>query len=149
MNKLDLKDYLYNLYSVRTISIRSYIIHGKMRRDPRTNQKSRIAQKKKMTIEMAQGDSFVWPEEPKDMEPWDKTMQDRIAEVRKERMKGIDKSGRDLKQKGEDEKSRLRERAKALLSGKVRWKPGWEEGGSASGMMPAPVVGELRPSASA
>ena len=83
------------------------------------------------------------------MEPWDKTMQDRIAEVRKERMKGIDKSGRDLKQKGEDEKSRLRERAKALLSGKVRWKPGWEEGGSASGMMPAPVVGELRPSASA
>ena len=70
LNKLDLKSYLYNAYNIRVLHVRSFIIHGRMVKDPRTNQKFRKPRTKKMTIEMeGPKAAFVWPDPPEDLAP--------------------------------------------------------------------------------
>lgn len=69
INKLDLRDYLWNAYGVPVIGVRSYIQLQKLRQDkpgairisPRKWFRPRSI--KKMTVEMER--PFVWPEEPK------------------------------------------------------------------------------------
>jgi len=126
MNKLDLKDYLYNLYSVETLHVRSYIIHGKVRRQPRTGVAYRMPQRKKMTIEMKPGDNFVWPDVLEDLGPWDKALQEVREEERKEAREGRSAQGQVLGNVPRDERGATREQARDLLEGKVRWRPGWE-----------------------
>lgn len=92
-----------------------------------------------MTIEMQSGDGFVWPEQPADLEPWDKKVQDAAGRERRVMMEGRSAQGQDLKVVGRGEREGLRERARALLEGRVRWRAG---GGV------APVgMGEARPTA--
>jgi len=127
MNKLDLKDYLYNAYNVRSVHVRSYIIHGKVVRDPRTGHHSRLPQQKKMTIEMPQSMPFVWPEEPEDLEPWDVKVQ--RAEQKERRVQREDRT-RQGTVRGvpvEADRKSLKAQADALLHGKRRWRPGWED----------------------
>ncbi|KAL6719307.1 mitochondrial 54S ribosomal protein YmL41 [Lecanora helva] len=147
LNKLDLKDYLYNLYNVEALRIRSYIAHGRTLRDQRTGQMYRERPVKKMTIEMAQGDNFVWPDPPEDLAPWEKGMQDAMKRDREEMEEGRGRrSGQGrvvLGEMGERERGGLRERARALLEGRVKWRPGWEQQGGL-----APLGGEGRSSAS-
>lgn len=74
LNKLDLRDYLYNCYGVRVLGVRSYIQQQKVRQD-RPGEK-RPAQRrwfrpraiKKMMVELEK--PFVWPDEPESFEPY-------------------------------------------------------------------------------
>jgi large subunit ribosomal protein L23 len=68
LNKLDLRDYLWNAYGIPVVGVRSYIQQQKIRQDkpgveriaPRRWFRPRSI--KKMTVEMAR--PFVWPPEP-------------------------------------------------------------------------------------
>lgn len=137
MNKFDLKDYLYNLYNVEAIHIRSYIIHGKVRRERRTGVLFRRPQKKKMTIEMKAGDNFVWPDAPEDLEPWNQKLQRAQEEEKKEAMEGRTQAGTNLQPVPRDERKGIREQARALLEGRQKWKPGWQVHGTETGPLGA------------
>ena len=145
MNKLDLKDYLYHLYGVEALHIRSHIVHGKVVRDVRTRQLHRTKQKKKMMIEMKAGDNFVWPEVPEDIQNRSTELRDAIRKQKKEMEEGRSPQGQYLHKVGENQREGLREKARALLQGKLKWKSQLEETGG--GMLP--LGGETRPSVSA
>jgi large subunit ribosomal protein L23 len=72
INKLDLRDYLWNAYGVPVTGVRSYIQMQKLRQDkphasrPFPRKWYRPRSIKKMTVEMEQ--PFVWPEEPESFE---------------------------------------------------------------------------------
>jgi len=145
MNKLDLKDYLYNLYNIETLHVRSYIIHGKVRREARSGVIFRRPQRKKMTIEMKPGDKFVWPDVPEDLGPWEKGLQEAQQKERDEAKEGRSMQGQDLHIVPRDERKTITEQARALLEGKIRWKPGWEKHGTGTEppgaqARPAPTV---------
>ncbi|KAL8997953.1 MAG: hypothetical protein Q9169_002875 [Polycauliona sp. 2 TL-2023] len=128
LNKLDLKDYLYNLYGVQVLSVRSYVQQACVRQDkpgarwPKQRRWYRPRASKKMTIEMPATSPFVYPEAPTDFTAWDKEMQDRAQESREKDQEAYGPRGTRLPK--EDGKS-LREQAEELLKGKKAWRPGW------------------------
>ena len=68
-NKLDMKSYLKNVYSVEVVHIRSYVTHGKKdhhsaHRPGSEGPAFRQPRKKRMTVQLVE--PFQWPEEPKD-----------------------------------------------------------------------------------
>ena len=71
-NKLDLRDYLFNVYGVRALSVRSFIKYMPVRQDkpdqlrPKPRRWFRPRGKKYMTVEMDK--PFVWPSPPTDFE---------------------------------------------------------------------------------
>jgi large subunit ribosomal protein L23 len=71
-SKLDLRDYLWHAYNVRTVKIRSYVQQQRVTHDrpdataPMQNKWFRPKAIKHMTVEMDK--PFVWPEDP---ENWD------------------------------------------------------------------------------
>jgi large subunit ribosomal protein L23 len=70
LNKLDIKDYLYNAYGIHVLSVRSFVQQQRVRQDkpnakrPAYRRWFRPRAIKKMTVEMDK--PFVWPEEPDD-----------------------------------------------------------------------------------
>ncbi|CCH43701.1 54S ribosomal protein L41, mitochondrial [Wickerhamomyces ciferrii] len=62
-NRMDLRDYLYNLYGLRVFKITTQIIPGKFVREG-VVARYRTGSIKKMTVDLLE--PFVWPEEPKD-----------------------------------------------------------------------------------
>ncbi|CCU74348.1 mitochondrial ribosomal protein L23 [Blumeria hordei DH14] len=72
-NKLDMRDYLWNMYNIRCLDVRSFIIQQKLQFDrpgalrPR-REPFRPRSIKRMTIEMEKG--FVWPKMG-DLSQWD------------------------------------------------------------------------------
>lgn len=128
LNKLDLKSYLYNAYNIRVLHVRSFVMHGRMVRDPRTNRKSRKPRVKKMTIEMdGPKAAFVWPDPPEDMEPWDKKMTDMVQKQEIQRSTSTTEGGTDVKLVPTEKRKLLRRQAQDLLSGKTKWTPGWAD----------------------
>ena len=144
MNKLDLKDYLYHLYGVEALYIRSYIAHGRVIRDSGSGRLVRTSQKKKMTIEMKTGDNFVWPDVPEDLEPWNKRVEQALEKEKEAQKEGRSQQGQELGRVGDEARTSLREKARALLEGKVKWRPGWQEHGVGMG----PLGAEAKPGAS-
>lgn len=78
MNKLDIKDYLWNAYGVPVLAVRSYIQHQKVRGGKvddileRPRYWTRPKSTKRMIVELGDGEHggpFVWPEPVKDFEP--------------------------------------------------------------------------------
>ena len=69
-NKLDLRDYLHNVYGVRTLGVRSQLRQQRVRRSKVHGRITRPPPIKTMTAELAR--PFVWPARPtgKDLEPW-------------------------------------------------------------------------------
>ena len=73
LNKLDIRDYLFHVYGVTCLKVRSYVQQqrvrqgkpGELRPAPRRWYRPRAV--KRMTVEMDK--PFVWPEAPKDFEP--------------------------------------------------------------------------------
>ncbi|KAL2051409.1 hypothetical protein ABVK25_008276 [Lepraria finkii] len=124
LNKLDLKSYLYNAYNVRVLHVRSFIIHGRITRDPRTHQVSRKPRKKKMTVELEAGSPFVWPEVPEDLEKWDKKQRDEGRRERERLKENRTQQGTELGVVPEVERRTLREQARSLLGGLRKWTPG-------------------------
>ncbi|KAL8642087.1 MAG: hypothetical protein Q9228_001197 [Teloschistes exilis] len=127
-NKFDIKDYLYQLYGVEVISVRSYIKQAKVRQDkpsarlPKPNRWYRPRATKRMTIEMPASAPFVWPSPPEDFKPWDKDMHETAVKEREAERKAV---GPDAKRNPKGDGKTLREQAEELLSGKKAWRPGW------------------------
>ncbi|KAM3067257.1 mitochondrial 54S ribosomal protein YmL41 [Clarireedia jacksonii] len=135
LNKLDLRDYLYNAYGIEVRGVRSYIQQQKLtqgkpnalRQKPR--QWFRPRSIKRMTVEMAK--PFVWPEEPKDLSPWDQDQWKKRSDTEKAIRESFQL---DARQKPTNERLTIAEQAKALLRGEEKWKPAeniWEDIGEA------------------
>ncbi|CEP62883.1 mitochondrial 54S ribosomal protein uL23m LALA0_S06e06040g [Lachancea lanzarotensis] len=89
-NKLDLRDYLYNIYGLRALNVTTQLLHGKYTRVNQVMPRYRSAQIKKMTIDMAE--PFVWPEEPENKDPWGAALVEDLNKYREEQTRiGSDK----------------------------------------------------------
>lgn len=130
-NKLDFRDYLWNVYNVEVRSVRSFVNQMRPRQRQYGNSQGgkwyRPRSQKMMIAELAR--PFVWPEAPEDLSPWDKLMYDSVeAEHRKgieaqhARARGIPKL-RDEMERSADRR-RLRQEAEGLLAGTRTWRPG-------------------------
>lgn len=136
LNKLDLRDYLFNVYSVRAIGVRSYIQQQKVRQDkpgaPRPVQRKwyRPRAVKKMIVEM--DSPFVWPQEPEDFTPWDKKTFEAARDDQKTQQEVFQP---DFKKQPARDRDVIAEQARELLEGKEEWKSGketvWEDVGEA------------------
>lgn len=130
-NKLDFRDYLWNVYNVEARSVRSFV--NQMR--PRQRQYGpsqggkwyRPRSQKMMIADLAR--PFVWPEAPEDLTPWDKLMFDAVEgehkksiEAQYARAKGTPKL---REQMGlSPDRRKLRTEAEELLAGRRKWRPG-------------------------
>ncbi|KAL8693700.1 MAG: hypothetical protein Q9218_001501 [Villophora microphyllina] len=127
-NKFDIKDYLYNLYGVQVLSVRSYVQQSKVREDkpgarlPKRNRWYRPRATKRMTVEMPASTPFVYPSPPDDFKAWDKEMHEKAEEERKTVQDAMGPEGRRQPRR---DATTLREQAEELLSGKRVWRPGW------------------------
>ncbi|KAG5356545.1 54S ribosomal protein L41 [Yarrowia sp. C11] len=61
MNKMELRDYLYNVYGLRALNVRSVVFPAAFDRENASRPRYRKRMIKKMTIEMEE--PFVWPED--------------------------------------------------------------------------------------
>lgn len=123
-SKLDLRDYLYHVYNVRITGVRSYVkqqrvemekVHGRIK----VNRWHRPRAKKFMTVELER--PFVWPAEPEDLSAWNKDEMEASRELN-EKMSELMGPRKDT-MINEDRRKSMREQARALLEGRVRWKP--------------------------
>ncbi|CAD6446412.1 85fc0672-98e5-4fbe-9ee6-0dcaafcfb538 [Sclerotinia trifoliorum] len=124
LNKLDMRDYLWNAYGIEVRAVRSYIQAQKLK-EGKPGQKIPTPRKwfrprsiKRMMVEMER--PFVWPEEPKDLSPWDKEglkkRQEQEQELQAEQYP-------DAKQKPSKERLSIAEQARKILQGKEKWAP--------------------------
>jgi large subunit ribosomal protein L23 len=134
LNKLDLRDYLWNCYGIPVSSVRSYIQLQKIEqgkpgaRRPTPRKWTRPKSIKKMTVEM--DSPFVWPEVP-DLEKWDKETHDAAQKEQEEQQKQFMPRAR---QEPTKERASMAEQARALLQGNDTWRTGntrseWVDGG--------------------
>ncbi|KAL9599462.1 MAG: hypothetical protein Q9219_003801 [cf. Caloplaca sp. 3 TL-2023] len=132
MNKLDLKDYLYNLYGVQALSIRSYVQQARVRHDkpgarlPKMRRWYRPRATKRMTIEMPAATPFLYPPPPTDFSAWDQEVQQKAEKGREEEEQRRGHEGRTM---APPDGKQLRKQAEELLSGKRAWRPGWMDWG--------------------
>nr|POE72421.1 54s ribosomal protein l23, mitochondrial [Quercus suber] len=128
-SKLDLRDYLYHGYNVRTHSIRSYVKQQRVSQGDPTREGGKPQPRrwyrpkalKFMTVELDK--PFVWPERPTDLTEWNKeefvagqeAQEDQNSRMGPESDRYVD----------EGRKAAMREQAKALLEGREKWKPGF------------------------
>lgn len=151
-NKLDLRDYLWNLYNVEVRSVRSFVNQMRPRQRQYGNTQGgkwyRPRSQKMMIAELTR--PFVWPEAPEDLKPWDKLMFDAIESAHKKgteeqwaRAKGTPLL-RDEQALGE-ERRKLREEAERLLAGKKAWKAGQPLGASWVEVDEPGEAGEAKP----
>ncbi|KAF7870037.1 hypothetical protein EAF04_004821 [Stromatinia cepivora] len=124
LNKLDMRDYLWNAYGIEVRAVRSYIQAQKLK-EGKPGQKIPTPRKwfrprsiKRMMVEMER--PFVWPEEPKDFSAWDKEglkkRQEHEEELQAEQYP-------DAKQKPSKERLSIAEQARKILQGKEKWAP--------------------------
>ncbi|KAJ6184538.1 hypothetical protein N7519_005839 [Penicillium mononematosum] len=127
-NKFDLRSYLWHLYGVGTLSIRSYVQAQPITRISRDGKGfgpwRRPKSQKRMTVELKE--PFVYPEEPKDLTPWEHESWSKAEKWQ------IDQQEKENPRpnKGEEPDQQLRdaykEQAKALLENKETWRPTWK-----------------------
>lgn len=128
-SKVDLRDYLYHAYNVRTLGIRSYVklrpvtegvpsgIPYKEYALPQRNRHHRPPSLKFMTVELES--PFVWPEIPEDLSPWQQEMHLAQQKVEKaeEAMNGS------MKDAAVDKANRraMKEQYEAIMKGTKQW----------------------------
>lgn len=93
-NKLDLRDYLFNIYGLRALNITTQLLHGKYMRVSPFAGRYRGPQIKKMTIEMEE--PFIWPSEPSisENDHWNKSFiekMNKFSEAQEEKNVGSNK----------------------------------------------------------
>lgn len=122
-NKFDIRDYLWNLYRVESVRVRSWVKHSPLERIG--GRVSRPPMTKIMTVEMTQ--PFVWPAEPEDKEPWHNKMfrarqkaQDTQRSQQIESQRGILPVPSKVAE-GTAARKSLRKAAAALLKGEKEW----------------------------
>ncbi|KAI9646845.1 mitochondrial 54S ribosomal protein YmL41 [Ciborinia camelliae] len=123
LNKLDLRDYLWNAYGIEVRGVRSYIQAQKLR-EGKEGQKIPSPRKwfrprsiKKMMVEMER--PFVWPEEPTDFSDWD---QDGVKKRQKYEQEAQEARYPDAKQKPTKERLSIAQQAREILQGEKKWK---------------------------
>ncbi|EKD17452.1 mitochondrial 54S ribosomal protein uL23m [Drepanopeziza brunnea f. sp. 'multigermtubi'] len=122
LNKLDIRDYLWNVYGVQVLGVRSYIQQQKVRQDKPGAQ--RVAQRKwyrpraikRMLVEMEK--PFVWPAEPENFDPWDKKTFDA---AKKDREQTSEVYNPEYRLKPARDRESIAEQAKSLLKGETTW----------------------------
>jgi large subunit ribosomal protein L23 len=133
LNKLDLRDYLWNCYGISVLSVRSFVQQQRIREgkpgdkihSPRRWFRPRSL--KKMTVEMDK--PFVWPEVV-DLEKWDKS----VYEATKKEREAFEKTFQpDASTHVPTDRSSIAQQAKELLKSENSWKTGnsnakWIEG---------------------
>lgn len=130
-NKLDFRDYLWNVYNVEVRGVRSFVNQMRPRQRHYGNKPGgkwyRPRSQKMMIADLAR--PFVWPEAPEDLTPWDKLMFDAIEDAHKTgmeaqyaRFKGTPKLRENME--SSSERRKLRAEAESLLAGRRKWKPG-------------------------
>ncbi|CAG8954722.1 hypothetical protein HYFRA_00004645 [Hymenoscyphus fraxineus] len=123
LNKLDMRDYLYNCYGIAARNVRSYVQMQKVQQDK--NNAKRVSPRrwhrprsiKKMMIEMDA--PFVWPKTPEDFTQWDKDFVEKKAAANQ---KARDAQGPGGATKPPAERKSIAEQAKELLEGKKEWR---------------------------
>jgi len=141
LNKLDLKSYLWALYGLPVLSVRSYIIQQRLRAFKQVHGRTvrlwnRPKSLKKMTVEMGVvedgrggrgGGLFVWPDQlttMDDFEPWDREVSDAAKKEQDDRQ--TYETGRDRARVERPDRGAIAEQASRLLSGKETWRPSWQ-----------------------
>lgn len=135
-SKLDLRDYLWHAYSVRTLSIRSQVVlvpirfvqQGSERDIPGKKLAYRPRSLKRMTVRLEK--PFVWPEldaaDPKNEEMFSTSVYSKISKDEERLMMRGMKNGRGKEEEEESEGQRqynaLRRRANELFEGTLKWK---------------------------
>ncbi|KAG6017550.1 hypothetical protein E4U54_006298 [Claviceps lovelessii] len=123
--KLDLRDYLWNLYNVEVTKVRSYVKQQPLtQRDSHSRSWYRPQPLKIMTVELAK--PFQWPDLPTDLEPWNHElwkMREDMMEQRNEAQ--INQHKFQIPMKSREPLSKQRKElaglAKKLESGEVKW----------------------------
>lgn len=134
-NKLDFRDYLYNVYNVEVNSVRAFINQKRpqQRSLPGSSggQWYRPRSQKLMVVDLKK--PFVWPERPSedDMEPWDHKLFSAVEEGHDQeiseaetRVRGTPKLRTQME--ADMNRVKLKDVAEQLLSGKKKWMPGTE-----------------------
>lgn len=141
MNKLDIKDYLWNAYGIPVLSVRSFVQQQpvqQMKMGPGRGMQRRWYRPrslKKMTVEMGAreqgrngkgGGLFVWPAELKDeeLEPWDKQAFEMGEQEQQAQQKTMGVNQQRYERPG---KESLAEQARRLREGKEQWRPTWQQ----------------------
>lgn len=84
-NKLDLRDYLFNIYGLRAMNVTTQLLHARYTRSTPASPRYRGPQIKKMTIDMAE--PFIWPEEPEDKSAWNTEFAEELELYRNDKMR--------------------------------------------------------------
>lgn len=123
--KLDLRDYLWNLYNVEVRKVRSYVKQQPLvRRHSLSQSYYRPLSLKIMLAELTK--PFIWPEVPKNLTPWS----GELWRIREELMEKRSKEHQDRadmhiplisKQPWSTERHQLANLAAQMLEGKVKW----------------------------
>ncbi|KKY38584.1 putative ribosomal protein l23 [Diaporthe ampelina] len=130
-NKLDFRDYLWNVYNVEVRSVRSFVNQMRPRQRQYGNSQGgkwyRPRSQKMMIADLAR--PFVWPEAPDDLSPWDKLMFDSVEaehrkgiEAQQARVRGTPRLRDEME--GSAERRKLRNEAERLLTGRRKWRSG-------------------------
>ena len=127
-NKFDLRDYLWNLYDLEVKGVRSWVIGSPVeRRRPFLRAVYRPQAKKYMEVEMSR--PFAWPEQPEDLEPWNKELWD--AREKEQRLHEAEQERRSKAvlrlvsaQAPSPERQAIASMAEKLRSGELKWENG-------------------------
>ncbi|KAF6842162.1 ribosomal protein L23 [Colletotrichum plurivorum] len=124
-NKFDLRDYLWNLYGVDSVNVRSWLKQKPVtRKGSGAGSYYRPLPDKYMTAELTT--PFVWPEPPSDLEPWSNQLWETREEIREQQeTMQTERSRGNLpypsKQPMDAQRRFLRDEAEALLKGEKKW----------------------------
>jgi large subunit ribosomal protein L23 len=123
--KLDLRDYLWNMYNVEVRAVRSYVQQSSLRRrNPFSNQFYRPMSKKYMTVDLKE--PFQYPEIPENKEPWYNDLwKQREAAIKAQSDAQRHQAKGEILMKSAAARSSDRQElaalAKQVLSGQVKW----------------------------
>ncbi|EPS32559.1 hypothetical protein PDE_07519 [Penicillium oxalicum 114-2] len=124
-NKLDLRDYLQNAYNVGVVSVRSYIEQQPITRMTRDGRNigawRRPKAQKRMTVELRE--PFVYPEEPKDLSPWEKESWDASEKWQTGMQKKMQQKSHSAEEPDTDVRKAFEEQAKELKKTPEEWRP--------------------------
>ncbi|KAK2002906.1 ribosomal protein L23 [Colletotrichum falcatum] len=123
--KFDLRDYLWNLYGVEVTAVRSWVQQSPIERKGASAGYFRPQSQKFMTVQMTK--AFVWPDPPKDLEPWNKKLWDaREATSRQQYHEDVRRQLGKLAYPSRDkesaERKKLRREAAKLMEGKTDYR---------------------------
>jgi ribosomal protein L23 len=85
LSKLDIQDYLTNIYKVKPVDVRTMLYQGKIKREPGTNSRYRDASYKKAIVTLDH--EFVYPEPPK-MEDFNAALEESQKNLMKRKVRG-------------------------------------------------------------